>query len=155
MATNTAMQRDIGAYVKLAVGVPPVRLTAGGSGDNVDQAGSAINRDGYLSALVGLSVSASLASGQKITASVRVQDSADGITGWTDFLGDDAAVPTPVELLYANMAAGQLQLYPINLSAARTYVRVVAKGDLSAGSTDTAILAAQIVLGGAHTYPAV
>jgi hypothetical protein len=155
MATNTSMQRDVGRYVKLATGLMPVTLTAGAGTDNVDQFGPAINRDGYLSALVGLNVSASMASGQSIAVTVRVQDSADGTTGWNDFLGGDPAVPAAVTLLQANQAGGQLQLYNIDLSGAKTFIRVAAKGNLSAASVDTAILSSCIVLGGAHNLPAV
>lgn len=157
MATNTSMQRQVGSYVKLVAGLLPTRLLAGAGTDNVDQNGPLIDRDGYLSALVGLNVSATLATGQSISVTVRVQDTSDstGATGWNDFLGDDAAVPAAVVLLAANAAAGQLQLLKVNLSNAKRYIRVVGKGDLSAGSVDLATIAAAVVLGGAHVLPAV
>lgn len=145
------IQTNVGAYVKAALALAPVQIVAGGAGDNVAQNGPAVDRQGFLSAVLAVPIQATLAQAATLTINAKLQDSADGATGWTDFAG-----PTSNLVLTGGAGgsteSGQLELN-INLRGARRYVRAVATGDLSAATVDTARFGASIVLGGADSKP--
>jgi hypothetical protein len=145
------IQTDVGRYVKSVLALAPVQITAGESGDGQAQNGVAIDRLGYLSAVAVVPVSATLGQGNTLTISAKVQDSADGSTGWADYgsgtgnvvLTGGTGGSTETALLELN----------VNLAGARRYIRVVVTGDLSASSTDTQRFGAVLILGGADVKP--
>ncbi len=147
---NVAFSKDIGAYIKNVMGLAPVIITAGGAGDNADQNGPAIDRQGYLSCEFTLVAQAVLASGQSSTVDARIQDSANGSTGWADY--GSPATQLTLEDGVANergMVNGK-----VNLDGAKRYIRLVGKANPSAANTDTVDMAGVVTLGGANELPA-
>jgi hypothetical protein len=145
---GVAGSKDVGAYIKNALGLAPVRVTAGGGADNVDQPGPAIDRKGYLSCEFSLTVQGVLAATQNVVVTARLQDSADGSTGWNDY-GDTVTLQINDGSNESGFLNGKA-----SLDGAKRFIRLVGKANLSAADTDIADLAGVVTLGGANELPA-
>lgn len=134
---NIAMQRNIGAYLLAGNGV----IAAAQVDGTVN--GAAIARDGALSLCLPIMLGAATGAPTSFTVIPKLQDSADGATGWADYGSAGAA-------LIADDEVSQLN---IDLSGAKAYVRVVYTV-LFVGGTSPAIDVAGVpVLGGHAEYP--
>jgi hypothetical protein len=142
--------KNIGAWLESNLGLAPVTITAGGAGDGTAQAGPAINRVDAKSCVVAVPHASTLATGETVDYDVRLEDSADGSTGWADY-----AQPTYSGAAYkayqqAYLAGGESGIieFDVNLEGAKAYVRAQVTATLSAGSTDTSTFAAVVTLAG-------
>jgi hypothetical protein len=147
---GVAGSKDVGAFIKSVLGLAPVRVTAGGGADNVDQNGPAIDREGYLSCEFSLVAQGVLATLETAAVDARIQDSADGSTGWNNY-GDPA--PTLNLADGVNNERGMTN-GKLNLDGAKRFIRLVGKTNPSAGSTDTVDIAGVVTLGGPNELPA-
>lgn len=106
-----------GFHFNLEVGLAPATVTT-------DANGSAIDRLRYSHLMAGLNVTVS--SGTNPTLDVKVQDSADGSTGWADY--------TPSVVFSNNLSGVTTAAFPqvtttginkldVDLSAAKRYIR--------------------------------
>lgn len=142
-------QRAIGQVTKAFLGVTPTSVVAGGGSDNVDQAGPAIDRTNFLSAVISVPINATLSATKNVIVSQRLQHSADGSTGWTDFLLGAPSGANPAAQTYSTTGTStQFQSANYDLSGAKRYIRQVLNAHHSNTTTDTTILAGQVMLGG-------
>lgn len=142
----------LGSSVKGILALAPMQITAGDANDGVAQNGPAIDRLGYDSAVLVVPVSAALAEAATLTINARLQESADGSTGWVDIPG---AVTSNLVLtggVGGSTESGLLELN-VNLRPCKRYVRAVITGDLSAATTDTQRFGAVLILGGSAVEP--
>ena len=146
---GVAGSKDVGAFINNVLGLAPVRVTAGGGADNVDQNGPAIDRKGYLSCEFSLVAQGVLGTSETAAVEARIQDSIDGSSGWANY-GDPVAIAlTDAVNNERGMANGKL-----NLDGAKRFIRLVGKANPSAGSTDTVDIAGVVTLGGPNELPA-
>lgn len=145
--------RDIGSQItsRAAGGV---NLVAAGAGDNAEVSGPWIDRSGFLSAKLVITYKGVLAQDETLSIAANLQDDLDGTGGDATDFGDAAA-----NAVVATGGAGGSTEYgvveiDVDLSGARQYVRAQFTPDLSAGATDTAVVSAVLVLGGADETPA-
>lgn len=137
--STVAMQRNIGAYVKVAKGINPQASAAATIN------GAAIDRQGYLSCVLHHACGAAAGSPTARTVDSKIQDSADGSTGWADLSGAAAT-----QLTADNSEAEK----NVDLSGAKRYIRVVETVAFTGGTTPTIPVAAEVVLAGRDTLPA-
>jgi hypothetical protein len=141
-------ENEPGVYQKGNAGLAGVVVTAGGAADDVYQNGAAIDRLNYESCMVVVNLNnGTLASGQSAVPTVKLQDSADGSTGWADY-GTAQILPT-----ITNPTQSGVGTAGFDLRGAKRYVRPVAKVNLSSANTDTLNLSAAVILSGARSYP--
>lgn len=141
--------QDIGSELKSrACGL--ASATAGGTGDGTAVTGATIDRAGFGSAQLVAAYKASLTADKTLSIAAEIQDSADG-TNWNTATA--LYTSTVVETGVATNKVGEKRTN-IDLSGYARYVRVNFTPDLSNSGTDTAIVAATLVLGGATTLPA-
>lgn len=147
------MEKDIGAHIT-ARGCEAASATAGGSGDATEVDGQWIDRMGFKSAKLVVTFDATLGDGDTLSIAANLQDATDASgTGAADF-GDalaDAVVATGGTGGSTEVGAVELD---VNLTEANRFVRAQFTPDLSASTTDTAIVAATLVLGGPNRKPA-
>lgn len=132
-------QRDLASQIRTVASLAPVAGT--GSAQN----GAGIDRLGFLSAVgvVPWSTSGGVTGGS-ILAKFQHSD-AQG-SGFTDF-----GTPVTVTIPAGPNASGVAEV-PVNLSAAKRYIRLVVDSDPT-GGTPASIVAGAIVLGGADSLP--
>lgn len=133
-----AVQRNIGAYVKAAKGINPAASAAATTN------GAAIDRRGLLSCVLHAACGAAAGSPTAQTVDAKLQDSADGSTGWADIAG------AAVTQLTSNNTETQKD---VNLSAAKRFVRVAVVVGFTGGTSPTIPVAATVLLGGADEVP--
>lgn len=131
---------DLNAYVKAVASLAPVAGT--GSAQN----GAGVDRQGYQSAVgvVAYSTSGGVTGG---TVAAHFEDS-DEVGGTYAALGDAVSVT----IAAGPNASGVIQV-PVNLAAAKQFVRLVVDSDPT-GGTPASIVAGAILLGGADQLPA-
>lgn len=129
---------DIGAEIKVVAGFAPRAASAG------TITGSAIDRDGFLSCVLHARAGDVSGGPSAQTYDVKLQDSADGSTGWADITG--AAI---TQITAAN---GEKHVN-VNLSGAKRYIRAVGTVGFTGGTTPTMDVAATVALGGAVITP--
>ena len=159
------LERNIGYSILTKLAGANSTAVAAGSGDATEINGDSIQRSTlgsmYLSAQLAVQWRTTLASGATMTVAANIQDSADNVS-WVDFNAAASGFGGSSELTAAVVATGPSgggevvgETYlDVDLSGARDYVRAQYTPNLSAGSTDTAILSAAIVFGGAENGPA-
>ena len=140
-----ALTSDLGSGVSSVFALAPNTVTAGGAGDGVAQNGPAIDRRGFYTAVVAVPVEATLGAGETATISVAVETRADSSAAWEAF-----ASASDVVLDASGSDAAELNL---DLSGASAEVRAIVTPTLSAGTTDTAAIAAAMILAGAKEVP--
>jgi hypothetical protein len=138
MAFGISGQKNVGAFIKVVKGIDPVNAGAGAIN------GPAIDRQEFNSAVLKVSCGAAAGGPSAQTVDGKLQDSADGTTGWGDLAG------AAVAQLTADNAEGQVN---VDLSGAKRYIRTVATVAFTGGTTPAIPVAAEVVLGGATELP--
>ena len=128
---------DIGSKVKMARSAAPI-----GAAGAVN--GAAIDRQGFGSCVLFLNTGAATGTPATQAADAKLQESADGSTGWTDIA--NAAV---TQIVADNGSA----YVDVNLRTIKRYVRVVQTIALTGGTTPAWPVASNVVLGGADVLP--
>jgi hypothetical protein len=151
---------DVGAFIGADCAMVGVSLTAGVSpADGTEVDGPDINRDQWSdrgqSASFIFPFYADMASGEDLTISTQIQDSADGIT-YADYDGRISGAGTK-ETVFGGVAAAQdiyaCHKHDIDIGLARQYLRVQTTVTLSASGTDTCGIGGVIVVGGQQELP--
>lgn len=147
------ISRDIGAQITgRAAGAADV--TAAGSGDNTEVSGPYIDRRGFLSAKLVIHYKAVLQQDETISIAANLQDAdSTGGSGLGDFGNAVANAVQATGGAGGSTEEGVVEL-DVDLSGAKQYVRAQFTPDLSASGTDTAIVSAVLILGGADVIPA-
>lgn len=135
---------NFGARAVSKAGTVPAAASAG------TRNGSAIDRLGYGSCIVAANVGASSGTPTSFTLDYKLQDSADGSTGWADY-----TPPSGTAALTQITAASALSSKNIDLAGAKRYLRVVEVLAFVGGSSPTLGCSSVVVLGGAVVKPAV
>lgn len=135
---SVALYRNIGAYIKSVVGIIAV--------DTVPATinGPAIDRSGHDSCVLQHQCGAASGSPTAQTADAKLQESADGSTGWTDITGAAAAQ------LVADDTSAEVD---VDLSGTKQFIRVVEVVALTAGTTPALDVAASVILGPTRELP--
>jgi hypothetical protein len=154
---DIVLQKDVGDLLTSRIACPITALTAAGTGDNTLINGTAIDRAALgvpRSAKVTVLATATLAASKLLNiGALKVQDSADGSTGWADY----ALFGTTTYALLTDSGSGGSQSgqvsFGVDLGSAREYVRVAFTPDLNATSVDTAMVVAVIDFAGFDHVP--
>lgn len=138
---------DIGAHIKCVAGNVAENNSAG------TRNGSAIDREsgqGLFESCT-LHVTAGAASGSPTaqTLDVKIQDSADGSTGWADYTQPDG---TSAAIAQQTADAVDVEL-DVNLTGAKRYLRVVEVIAFTGGSSPAWGAGESVVLGGSPFEP--
>ena len=136
--SSAVITTDIGAGLKLLKGTPPAASAAGAVN------GAAINRQGFESCVLHAGSGAATGSPTTQALDAKLQDSADGSTGWADLSG--AAI---TQITAVNSEAH----VNVNLRAAKQFIRVVTTVAFTGGTAPTLGNEAAVVLGGIDTKP--
>ena len=129
---------DIGAYVKAQIGISPKNASAGATN------GAAIDRQNFGSCALHVAAGAATGSPTAQTVDAKLQESADGSTGWTDITG--AAI---TQIAADNGEAEK----DVDLSSTKRYVRAVVTVSFTGGTAPAIPVAATAVFGGGNTLP--
>ncbi len=133
------IKTDIGSYIKLVAGVSPRAAVAGAvNGDTID-------RQGFDSCVIHARSGAVTGAPTAQTYDLKLQESSDGSTGWTDVVG---AAITQITAVDASQEKG------VNLLGCKRYIRVVATVGFTGGTSPTLQIASAVALGGATELPA-
>lgn len=130
--------RNIGGILTAKIGNVPLSNAAG------TRNGSAIDRQGFMSAVLVAKCGAATGSPSAQSVDVKLQDSEDGSTGWADLTG--AAVAT----LDADNSIARVA---VDLSGAKRYVRAVEVVAFTAGTSPEIPSDSTVILGGADDNP--
>jgi len=129
---------DIGAEIKVVWALSPLENAAGARNSAaIDRA--VANGKLYMSCVVAGRVGAVAGAPSSYSVIYKLQDSADGSTGWADYGSANATL-----IADDTDAEGDF-----NLSSAKRYIRVVETSAFVAGTTPKVEGAAVVVLGGA------
>lgn len=134
------LARAIGDYTKPVVGVRPLAAQAASAVN-----GPAIDRAGFNSCEVIGYTGADTGAPTARTLACKLQDSADGSTGWADLTG--GAVP---DVTAINSEAR------LSFDLAKTikqFIRIVHTVSFTAGTSPTLFIGSVVILGGARTLP--
>lgn len=124
-------------------GVAPTSAVAGAI------TGSAIDTAGYGDGMVVVQVGATTGTPTSFTVDAKVQESADGSSGWADISGDSL-----VQVTSANKT-GEIKIALGTRSASKRYVRVVVTPAFSGGTSPTVGVGAVVILGNPEVSPTV
>lgn len=154
--SNIATQKNIGATIK-ALYAAIATAVAGGAGDAAEVTSVIIDRNAHkmpLSALFAFGFSAVLAAAAtlKIAYTIEHGDAADMSDAANFSVGAAAVVATGAA--GGSTETGVLEV-PLALDGAKQYLRIKFTPDLSAANTDTAKVAALVIVGGESVTPAV
>lgn len=129
--------RNAGAYVKPVHALSPAASAAGARNS------AAIDRLGFESAVLVAQTGAVTGAPTAQTLDAKVQDSADGATGWADYTPPQGSAA--IAQITAVDATGRVN---VDLSGAKRYVRVVQTIGFTAGTSPTLENNAAFVLAG-------
>lgn len=149
MALNIGLLKKLGTLFKEVVGNVPFATTpATRNGAAIDRAvaGGVFYNGLTLVAMTGAVTGAP--SGQTLDA--KIQDSADGSTGWADYIPPGQATVAAIAQITAVNTIGSVD---VDLSGARRYVRVVETTTLTAGTAPTIAVVETVILSGADRTP--
>lgn len=132
-------RKDIGAYVKAQAGINPQDSAAATIN------GAAIDRQDFDSCVLHAAAGAATGTPTAQTVDAKLQDSADGSTGWADIAG--AAI---TQITADNGEAEK----DVVLSGAKRYIRAVITVGFTGGTSPKIPVAASVVLGGGRELPA-
>lgn len=135
-----ALLRDVGAYIKAAIGSIPLS-SLGGAAVN----GPAINRLGFDSCVLHTAGGSATGSPSAQTLDAKLQESADGSTAWTDITG------AAITQIIADDSEAQVD---VDLSGVKKFIRVVQTVVLTAGTSPEWPVSSVVILGGASQVPA-
>lgn len=117
--------------------------------------GAAVNRTTvanggvFLSGKLLLSVGAATGGPSAQTVDAKVQDSADGSTGWADLTDKDGNVIAVTQITADDTDESQ----SFDLAKAKAFIRTVVVVTLTGGTTPTIPVACTLALGGGETRP--
>lgn len=131
------MARETAAVVRTVRAIAPDEYSASANGP-------AIDRQGFANAELFVDVGDVEGSPTAFTVNLKLQDSADGSTGWADLPG--AAIQQV-------SAANTQRTLSLNLAGARRYVRAVLTISFTGGTSPNVAVAAALVLGGSDVRP--
>lgn len=137
--------RDSGSLILPKIGVVPTNSGAATTNGAAIDRMPAASRAGYLSATLHFVVGAPSGTPDSFTANAKLQESADGSTGWTDIT--DGAVTQ-------RTAAGTEAEVNVSLAPIKRYIRAVVVVAFVNGTSPALPVAASVVLGGATELPA-
>lgn len=148
MSLNFANSLKMGPLFKATRGTIPAAPVAG------VRNGSAINRrvSGSLAMSLTLiaTTGAETGSPSARTFDAKIQDSADGSTGWADYIPPDQTTVAAVTQITAASSEAEVD---VNLSGAKAFVRVVDTLAFTAGTAPTLGIQTTVVLGGFDRTP--
>lgn len=148
MSLNFANSLKMGPLFKGTRGTIPAAPVAG------TRNGSAINRrvGGSLAMSLTLiaTTGAETGSPSARTFDAKIQDSADGSTGWADYIPPDQTTVAAVTQITAASSEAEVD---VNLSGAKQYVRVVDTLAFTGGTSPTLGIQTTVVLGGFDRTP--
>jgi hypothetical protein len=124
--------------------------TAAGTGDATAVTGATVDRQGFGSGKAVVAWKTTLTADKTLAIAVEYQDSADG-SSWNAAVALQAS--TVVKTGAATNAVGEEE-FNISFAGLQRYVRINFTPDLNNSGTDTAVVAATIILGGADELPA-
>jgi hypothetical protein len=139
-----AFMRNIGALIKSIKGINPANAAAGTTnGAAIDRAG--VQGKNFFQSCV-LKGACGAATGAPTTQSVnqKLQDSADGSTGWADIAG------AAIAALVADNTEAQVD---VDLSGAKRFIRVVSLVAFTGGTSPAIPVSAEVILGPAMELP--
>jgi len=146
---SIALKRNIDAYVIGYNSLTPEVITAGAGNDGIELDGNAFDRDDLigdaLSASIFVNATVNVSGTDTVTVALQVQDSDNG-SDWLDFGPDITDTVFSVD-------GDHLVQEPLNLAGARQHIRVQYTFTLSAGGTDTAAVAAVVMMSGFPELP--
>lgn len=151
---NVAFQRNIGSFLRAALGFAAQTITAGQAEDGAAQDGVTLDRNAFeplcLSAMFVLTAVAALNDGvDTAELSVAFQDSADGVN-WDAY---DAGPPEAPAAVTIAEDGTTVHTFKAQLGGARRYVRARPTVSLSRANTDTVAISGVWIIGGADTLP--
>jgi hypothetical protein len=135
-----ANSTDAGVLVAPRSGTVPAAVAAG------TRNSAAVDRLGFDSCVLAAQTGAASGTPTTLSVAAKIQESADGATGWAD-IADAAIEPLTVENGIARVN--------VRLPAAKRYLRVVETVAFTGGSTPTIGASSTIVLCGPDEIPAV
>lgn len=158
---NIVNQKNIGALGTLVRAGAGSSATAGGAGDNTAVVGASIDRQSFgvgvygggsmpMSALFGVSYSATLGAGKALAFALLVEDSADGVS-WGTY---QSIASAQAAISAAGGAVTGTFSWQIFLGSARRFIRFTWTPDLNNTATDTATIYPQLFVGGSDHLPA-
>ncbi len=133
-------RNNIGAHITPTSTQVPLANSAG------TRNSAAVDRLGYGSLTIVSHAGAVTGSPSDQTLDVKLQESADGSTGWTDVSGAAFAQKTS--------ATASLRTLDVNLAGVARYVRVVEVIAMTSGTSPTYPHSACVILGGKNKLPA-
>lgn len=144
------VKTNIGGYIKTVVAMPNTALTAAGTGDNTAVTGAVIDLMGYSSLSLVLPWVTTLTADKTLSLTVTYTTSDDDST-YGSAVTLQAAVVVKTGAVTAG--TGNLKLN-LNVDSLPRYIKFAVTPDLSHSGTDTAIVGALAILGGADALPA-
>lgn len=140
---------DIPSIIRTVYAADSKDLTAGGSGDNTQIKGEAIDRLKFFVTQVAVNYNATLSASETLSLNgFKLQHSDTTTDGdFVDYvtLADDGVIATET-------GKGTV-IVNVDLDGAKKYIRVIYTPDLSATDTDTATIFSTMVLAGGESYP--
>lgn len=152
----TAIAKDIGSHIRAFPALDSASITAGAGNDNVAVNGNIIDLQAFAaqkfdSAKLIVLYKTTLASAQTLAIAAKLQDgAASNLSDGQDYGAQLAKTVFETGVVTGKYGTAEVA---IDLSGARRYVRATVTADLSAGGTDTVVVAAVLVLGGAQRIP--
>lgn len=144
---NIAGQHNIGAFVAVATSVEPQAASAGTiNGASIDRAA----RTNPLSCVMHTIVGADAGSPSAVSVQSQLQHSPDNST-WTNYTDPSTNLSAQAAALSAINTENSLA---VDLGNAYRYIRVQTVVSFTGGTSPTALIAADLVLGGEDTLPA-
>jgi hypothetical protein len=148
MSLNFALMGKLGNLLKPFIGVVPLAVSAG------TRNGAAINRlvNGSMAAGLELTVVTGVETGAPSarTVDAKIQDSANGSTGWADYIPPDQATVAAIAQI---TAASSVARVSVNLAGAKQFVRVADTTAFTAGSSPTLNVGSIVQLHGFDRTP--
>lgn len=140
-------QRDINSLLSVATSVAPQAATASVNGSGIDRASHS------MAGCCSLHTALGAVSGAPTSFSVqsKIQHSVDNAT-WSDYKPDGVNVAQDAAALTAASTEHQTG---VDLTAADRYIRVVSTISFTGGTSPSVEVAADVILAGENTVPAV
>lgn len=134
-----ASRNNIGAYLATRQGLPNLSQAAG------SRNGVAIDRRGFSSLVLIVATGAATGTPSTQTQDVKLQESDDGSTGWTDVSGGALAQKTT--------ATAETRELEFNLAPTKAFIRAVETVAFTGGTTPAFPSSTTVILGGGDKLP--
>lgn len=154
----TAVAKDIGSIIRAFPALDSATITAGAGNDGVAVNGNIIdlfnfNKQKFDSCKLIVLYKATVANAQTLKISAKLQHGAQSnLSDAADYGAQLALTTFETGVVTGKYGTAEVS---IDLSGALEYIRATVLADLSAGGTDTVVIAAVIVFGGANKAPVV